>query len=153
MNTWVERAKVDTVCTAKDCDLAFVEGQMVVMIRRPPLVASFHADCWLKVAQTWLEDGLETAPKPGRRKLDLSVEDKLLRMTLMRRYAATKQRILRYQERVQPGDEVTGEMRMRILRLYVIQERLKMEINEVGGPPRSWLEPVKIPEFVTKAAA
>lgn len=101
-----------------------------------PLYQRYHVEnvdgkcCWVEqgVAEVSKRVIVETR---GKRKLELSEEDKIARFKILRRRAAVVQRIRK---------EMSSEVQSidRIIHLGGQLNKLKEEVEQVGGVPRSW---------------
>lgn len=92
----------------------------------------FHIEspnCWLDRAKVELQSRLYTE-KRGRKKDIISDEDRAKRKKILMRRASVVQRI---------GQEMEGDKRpAKLLHLTELLEKLAVEIESVGGVPKSW---------------
>lgn len=146
MNTWVIKAAGGETCGRSGCDDEFAAGLPMVRMVGAGLEVSFHMVCWLMVAKDLAGDNVPAGP----RRLELDKEIARARLGLLRKHAAIKQRIDRYSSRLaaDPGSSV---LRMLVLRQYLTKAGYRVEIERLGGVPRSWGDG-NIPEELLRAS-
>ena len=143
MKVWVEKNRTPAVCALEGCMDTVEEGKAVVRIKLNQQVTNFHPQCWLRMAEDWAEEYDSTAPRRGRKPLALSEEERQERTSLLRLYAANRQRIRQYEERLNSGEE-NRSLALRIIRLHIIQEVLRRKADNLGGAPSKWGEMVSV---------
>lgn len=135
MNTWMEKITVEGECAREGCDDPVEVDTVAVRVGKRGHAVTFHAVCWLALATDMVTFG----PRPGRRRLDLDEVSRVRRLSILRKYAALGQRIKRYSDRLalEPGSEM---LRLRILRQHITRAEYRVQMEGLGGVPRSWEE-------------
>ncbi len=99
----------------------------------------WHPNCFVEQGLQWLSLHPGEPVTKGRPKsvtATLPVDDKLARLSLLRRHATTSQRLRREMEKEWPNYEV-------ITRLTERLDKLRLEVELVGGAPKSWLPKIE----------
>ena len=134
---WVAWCKKKSIC--KTCNELILSGLPMVYVRirdtnRPyPYTMRKHLHCWLADAIDWLEKNPYTrVNSPGRKRLQLSDEDRKIRLKLLRRRALLvfRQRVLAYNNPKLAADKI-GKMQEKV-------DIIVKDICKVGGVPKSW---------------
>ena len=140
--TWALISRHFLDCHRENCERGGIEpGEEVVQMRLQRKLYAWHPECWVVHAFVLIRANPREIVPLGRKPLDLTPEDRNERDKLIRRYAAFKQRINAYQERL--PDKV---IELRIERLKIHQDILWHEIRRYGGPPEKWRTPRKTEE-------
>lgn len=132
--SWCKRA-----CQCKHC-LDTIETGKPVVVGRAVLTVNgrktytayrWHPNCWVGQALAYIEQHPFEPPAVGRKRLELDSESRDKRLAIMRRHAATLQRI-RYMVRKQ--DMNIDAM----INLGGLLAKQAEEIEQYGGVPESW---------------
>lgn len=133
-STWCNR-KTECAYCKKDIDIAtpmFIK-KVWSSKRKRQFRFPYHFLCWIEEALSYLQEHPYEAAA-GRRKLDLTDEEKKLRRKLLARRASIRQRIRKWEE---IADERTqGKIRDLLSKELEIVDQIK----EVGGVPERWKE-------------
>ena len=92
----------------------------------------FHPQCWIDQAIASLSSR-RIAETRGRKRLEITDEMREARLKVLRRRAAVVQRI-----RAEVSNPVEKQNVDRIIHLGKAINDLKMEIESLGGAPKSW---------------
>ena len=127
------------ICQMDDPEI--IEGQPIGRVRMGTITVDYHPACWLETSIGIL---LQTpyAPKgKGRRKLDISDEQRKERRKVQSRYSAFQSRIYNYSVRIMNEDLNSADLSLAILMLEIKQDKLWYEMKGLGGPPTRWRIP------------
>lgn len=146
--TWALISRHFLDCHRTTCERGGIEpGEEAVQMRLQRKLYAWHPECWVVDAFVLIRANPREAVRLGRKPLDLTPEDRNERDKIIRRYAAFKQRINGYGERL--PDPV---IEVRIQRLEVHQDILWHQIKDYGGPPEKWRIPRKAQEGQSQQA-
>ena len=140
MNVWIRKTRKRVKCRYCEKHIEVGEYQVVCQyfmklkhsgktwVKR----MSFHArepNCWLDRAVAELETRVVVETR-GRKRNQISDDNREVRERLLRRRASVMQRI---------RQEMDGLMRPdKVMHLTEMLEKLKLEIEPYGGVPRGW---------------
>ena len=140
MNVWIRKTRKRVKCRYCEKHIEVGEYQVVCQyfmklkhsgktwVKR----MSFHArepNCWLDRAIAELETRAVVETR-GRKRMQLSDDDREVRVKLLRRRASVMQRI---------GNGMEGTIvPRRVAHLTEMLEQLKLEIEPYGGVPKGW---------------
>lgn len=144
MNVWMKKCRKQATC--KYCPNPIVKGEYMVVCKyyrrtrresggeaqKWKFFMRFHPQCWIDQAIAALEKRgiVETR---GRKKLEMSDEVRGARLKIMMRRASIVQRIRR--ELTKPAEEQDMD---RVIHLGGMLNKLKEEIEPLGGEPKAW---------------
>lgn len=94
----------------------------------------WHPLCWVEEGLNYLSKNPYNQGNRGGQPLNLSHEDRIKRLSILRRHAKYTQKIRQSMER--------GDLD-RIIRLASSMEKLKEEILPLGGIPKKWLTDIE----------
>ena len=141
MNVWIRRTRKKTVCA--HCGKSILNGEYQVVCqwymklksnRTWQKRKSFHPQCWIEqgIAEVEKRPVVETRGWGSRPRVPDA--DKPARFAILRRRASVVQRIKKEVEK--PDEEKDID---RIIHLGELLNKLKDEIEPLGGVPKSWL--------------
>ena len=102
-------------------------GEAILLIRQHSITYPYHPKCLLEHMQQAMESSSQARPQ-----LDSSM--RLQRLRMLRQYAENKQRMKSYSARLP-----NPALELRIARLEVLRQILRLRVEELGGVPKSWL--------------
>ena len=128
-------------CWYDGCTEPITPGQAMVAVffwrkgsdsRKWNIQHCYHAECWLRNGMDYLNRNPYVPHRStGRKRLELSEEARRERFLIVRRYHALRQRL----DQLDNGSEP-----IKALRIESLMMELFIEIQPVGGVPKSWLE-------------
>jgi hypothetical protein len=129
VNVWFERLPNGGLCEL--CAKKIKPGDVAVKYVDNKRVVKCHPDCWvdrgIEIART---EKVVVDANRGRKPKPLTVEQREMRLTILKKFAAIGQRIRELNRA--PGNED------RVLKLILKQGELCDEIEPYGGIPGSW---------------
>ena len=126
MNVWFDEAKKDCACAESGCQRPIACGELVAFSRQHGALVAWHPECLANASKRMLDS------KP-RSKFSLDNAGQAKRLSLLRQYAANKQRIGVYAKRLPHA-----VFELRIQRLQTLQQLIRLRIADVGGVPKGW---------------
>lgn len=126
MNVWFNEAKESCTCVEASCQRPIACGEFVALSRQHGALVSWHPECLVNASKRMLD-------RKPRSKFSLDDVGQARRLSLLRQYAANKQRIGVYAKRLpHPVFE------LRIQRIQILQQLIRLRIADVGGVPKGW---------------
>ena len=98
----------------------------------------WHPQCWIEQGMVYLESRPYVPSHRGRVPLKLDEETKSKRFAILRRYASVMQRINKLVVKINESSEIDSESVSKLAHLSEMVEGLKVEIEPLGGVPKSW---------------
>ena len=139
MRLWLGISK-DNTASCPGCKEPITPGTLTMSVSqrrgKDNVSSSWHPECLLRYSRKVLATG----PAMMRK---LTVEERATRLSMLRQFAANKQRITYYRSRL--PNQV---LEYRISRLLALQQLLRIRIVEVGGLPKRW-----VLDYVDKVAS
>ncbi len=130
MRLWLGVSKDNAASMCPGCKNSIAPGTLTMSVsqrRGKELVSAvWHPECLLMYSRKVLATG----PTVQRK---LTAEERTTRLSMLRQFAANKQRIAYYRSRL--PNQV---LEYRISRLLALQQLLRIRIVEVGGLPKRW---------------
>ena len=112
-----------------------VGKQVTILESGKRLYSSYrwHVNCWVTQGLQYLEKHPYQKPKVGRRRSELDADTRDKRLSILRRRAATIQRIKGIVD--SPGGRGKVDV---LIRLGGLLDKCTEEIKQYGGVPKSW---------------
>lgn len=134
MKVMVEKRPQEQVCGG--CGNNILPNTATVLTTMHSHKVSFHPECWVAVVEEW-----QQGEQRGRKRLDLTEDEKEQRLKIQHTYAVNKHRLRRYRAQLACGRESPESViHMRIMRLEFTQKLLTMELEKLGGLPSHWVK-------------
>jgi len=142
MDVWMTWCRRKAVC--KYCGEDIVKATPIVKCKsvrgnttKLTTMMYFHPKCWVENGMDYLEKNPYTSGMRGRKRLELSDEDRRARYLLLRKYAGLKQRlgniVTKFPDNLEPTLRIEEQMR-----------QIMVDISVVGGIPPKWLEQIDV---------
>ena len=134
---WVRWCRKKARCTRCEEDIESGQPEVFVKIHREntyPVILRKHIQCWVLDSMDYLEKNPYVPMSgTGRKKLDMSPEDKKTRTKILQRYASLMYRL----RRMAKENPILAIEHKELTQQYL--SILMDKIEQVGGVPKSWL--------------
>ncbi len=138
VDIWFSESAKEYQCARPECGKVIAPNTFMAnssrKLGRQITTDHWHADCLITFSMEMLASAKQHVVV-GRKRLELDQTTHDARIRILHQYAANRQRMEHYRGRL--PDPVLS---LRIRRLEVLQQLLRMEIMKCGGPPCSWTE-------------
>ena len=98
------------------------------------VVLHWHPQCWIDQGMQYLEAHPYVSAQKGKKKLDLSLEDRKNRFRIQRNRASVIQKLKAIMNKEELGERDLD----RIVKFSERLDELKAEIEPFGGVPKKW---------------
>lgn len=135
MNVWMEKASGFVVCDECRMPVQYTAGKLAVVLvtKTNNGKLRYHPDCWTKrsIAMLSAHQGR------GRVPMDLDDETRRKRLSIVRKHGVYAARARQVEAQLAlPGDK--SYLQRRLQRLHDVMEICRLEVEDMGGVPKSW---------------